>query len=287
MALRKGARAKGAEIHEQTEVTGATRTASGEWRLTTTKGEITCEHVVCATGNYARQTGRMFGLEVPAIPVEHQYIVYEESPELAAYRKAGGRELAVLREPDESYYLREERLGWILGPYEKHAPACFADGVPPGFEKDLFPGDLERIMVHVEAAMRRVPSLEKVGIKQIVNGPISYTPAGNPMVGPAFGIPREQQRQAVGIVGQRLSGCELACMRDDERDIAEQRLDLGAPDAARVVAFHGDAGLAVAAARALLGDLRAEAGELALEAGGDGHAAFVLRKFPRRPCHFA
>ena len=82
MALRKGARAKGAEIHEQTEVTAVARTRSGEWQLTTTQGDIVAEHVVCATGNYARQTGKMFGLDVPAIPVEHQYIVYEESKEL-------------------------------------------------------------------------------------------------------------------------------------------------------------------------------------------------------------
>ena len=86
MALRKGARNGGADIHENCEVTAATRTPSGEWKLTTTQGEITCEHVVCATGNYARQTGRMFGVNVPAIPVEHQYIVYDESPELKAYR---------------------------------------------------------------------------------------------------------------------------------------------------------------------------------------------------------
>src|SRR5688572_4331295 len=79
MALRRAARNAGAEIHEQTEVTAATRTPSGEWRLTTNRGEIVAEHVVCATGNYARQTGRMFGLDVPAIPVEHQYIVYDES----------------------------------------------------------------------------------------------------------------------------------------------------------------------------------------------------------------
>ena len=80
----------------------------------------------------------MFGLNVPAIPVEHQYIVYDESPELKAYRQGGGRELAVLREPDESYYLREERMGWILGPYEAGAPARFADGVPPGSARSLF-----------------------------------------------------------------------------------------------------------------------------------------------------
>ncbi len=187
MALRKGARAKGAEVYEQTEVTGVARTKGGEWKLTTTKGEITCEHVVCATGNYARQTGRMFGLNVPAIPVEHQYIVYEESPELKAYRQAGGRELAVMREPDQSYYVREERMGWILGPYEAGAPARFADGVPSWFGKSLFDGDLERLIPHIEGAQRRVPALANCGIKDVVNGPISYTPDGSALIGPAWG----------------------------------------------------------------------------------------------------
>jgi dimethylglycine dehydrogenase len=186
MALRKGARARGAEIYEQTEVTGVARAASGEWTLTTTKGEIRCEHVVCATGNYARETGKLFGLEIPAIPVEHQYIVYEESPELKAYRQGGGRELAVMREPDQSYYIREERMGWILGPYEAGAPARFADGVPSWFGKSLFDGDLERLIPHVEGAQRRVPALANCGIKDIVNGPISYTPDGSALIGPAW-----------------------------------------------------------------------------------------------------
>jgi dimethylglycine dehydrogenase len=188
MALRKGARSGGAEIHEHTEVTAAARTPSGEWKLSTTQGDIVAEHVVCATGNYARQTGRMFGLNVPAIPVEHQYIVYDESPELKAYRAKGGRELAVLRESDQSYYLREERLGWILGPYERGAPARFADGVPDWFGKSLFEGDLDRLLPYVEAAQRRVPALEHCGIKDIVNGPISYTPDGSPLIGPAWGV---------------------------------------------------------------------------------------------------
>ena len=100
MALRKGARSAGAEIYEQTEALGFERTPSGEWKVRTGKGEITAEHIVLATGNYARQSGRLLGLNVPAIPVEHQYIVYDESPELKAYRQGGGRELAVLRESD-------------------------------------------------------------------------------------------------------------------------------------------------------------------------------------------
>ena len=212
MALRRGARTAGAEIYEQTEVTAATRTASGEWHLTTTKGEIVAEHVVCATGNYARQTGRMFGLNVPAIPVEHQYIVYDESPELKAYRGGGGRELAVLRESDQSYYLREERLGWILGPYEKGAPARFADGVPEWFGKNLFAGDLDRLVPHIEAAQRRVPALEHCGIKDIVNGPISYTPDGSPLVGPAWGARNLwlNEGHSFGITAAGGSGWQLA-----------------------------------------------------------------------------
>ena len=212
MALRKGARSRGAEIYEQTEVTAVSRSGSGEWQLQTSKGDIVAEHVVCATGNHARQVGRMFGLNVPAIPVEHQYIVYDESPELKAYRKAGGRELAVLRESDKSYYLREERLGWILGPYEAGAPARFADGVPEWFGKSLFEGDIERLLPHVEAAQRRVPALANCGIKDIVNGPISYTPDGSPMVGPAWGVRNLwiNEGHSFGITAAGGSGWQLA-----------------------------------------------------------------------------
>jgi len=212
MALRKGARAGGAEIYEHTEVTGAERTGSGEWRLTTNQGEITAEHVVCATGNYARQIGRLFGLDIPAIPVEHQYIVYDESPELKSYRAKGGRELAVLREPDQSYYLREERLGWILGPYEAGAPARFADGVPDWFGRSLFEADLDRLVPHVEAAARRVPALEHCGIKDIVNGPISYTPDGSPLIGPAWSVPNVWMNEghSFGITAAGGAGWQLA-----------------------------------------------------------------------------
>jgi len=212
MALRKGARAKGAEIYEHAEVTSVARTGSGEWKLTTTKGEITCEHVVCATGNYARQTGRMFGLDVPAIPVEHQYIVYEESAELKAYRQGGGRELAVMREPDQSYYIREERMGWILGPYEAGAPARFADGVPSWFGKSLFDGDLERLIPHIEGAQRRVPALANCGIKDVVNGPISYTPDGSALIGPAGTLPNVwlNEGHSFGITAAGGAGWQLA-----------------------------------------------------------------------------
>jgi dimethylglycine dehydrogenase len=212
MALRKGARAGGAEINEHTEVTRVQRTLSGEWLLHTTQGDILAEHVVCATGNYARQTGRLFGIDVPAIPVEHQYIVYDESPELKNYRAKGGRELAVLRESDKSYYLREERMGWILGPYEQGAPARFADGVPDWFGRSLFEADLDRLLPYVEAAARRVPALEHCGIKDVVNGPISYTPDGSPLIGPAWGLANVwlNEGHSFGITAAGGSGWQLA-----------------------------------------------------------------------------
>ena len=212
MALRKGARSAGAEIYEHTEAQTITRTPSGEWLVRTSQGEIRAEHLVLATGNYARETGRLLGLNVPAIPVEHQYIVYDESPELKQYRQNGGRELAVLRESDQSYYLREERMGWILGPYEKGAPARFADGVPDWFGRSLFPGDLDRLVPYVEAATRRVPALENCGIKDIVNGPISYTPDGSPLIGPAWGVQNVwlNEGHSFGITAAGGSGWQLA-----------------------------------------------------------------------------
>ncbi|TLZ07176.1 MAG: FAD-dependent oxidoreductase [Gammaproteobacteria bacterium] len=212
MALRKGARNAGAEIYEHTEALAFERVASGEWRVRTSQGDIRAEHLVLATGNYARQTGRLLGLNVPAIPVEHQYIVYDESPELKAYRQGGGRELAVMREPDKSYYLREERMGWILGPYERGAPARFADGVPDWFGRSLFPGDLDRLVPHVEAATRRVPALEHCGIKDIVNGPIPYAPDGSPLIGPAWGMRNVwiNEGHSFGITAAGGAGWQLA-----------------------------------------------------------------------------
>ena len=188
MALAKGARNNGAEIYQHTEVLSITQTPSGEWRVETNKGTITAEVVVTASGFYAKHVARMVGLNIPVIPVEHQYIVTDEVPELVERSKNNKEELAVLREGEGSYYLREERKGFILGPYELGAKACFVDGVPEGFGKELFAGDLERLLPHVEACIHRVPCFENAGIKDIVNGPICYTPDGNPLLGPAPGL---------------------------------------------------------------------------------------------------
>ncbi len=211
-AMAIGARNRGASIYRDTEVIAIEQTSSGDWLVRTNKGDITCEHVVSCTGNYARQTLAMVGLDIPVIPVQHQYIVTNEVPELVERREAGLPEMAVLRESDASYYLREERQGYILGPYEKGAPAVFVDGVPDTFGRDLFPGDLDRLLPHVEAAIRRVPSFEHAGIKDIINGPIAYTPDGSPLVGPAWGLKNFwiSEGHSFGITAAGGSGWQLA-----------------------------------------------------------------------------
>ncbi|MFV2053593.1 GcvT family protein [Aliiroseovarius sp. YM-037] len=200
MAMAKGARQRGVEIVRKRQVDSYEWTGS-EWIVRGTvmveKGgnlvpgdetfEIHAEHVVTATGNHAQRTAKLLGLKMPAIPVEHQFIVTEPDPALVEYRKTHG-EHPVLRDADAKWYVREERGGWILGPYEQNAPARFEYGVPDSFRADLFPLDLERIEEEYMSFIHRIPSSEEVGLKDDFNGPICYTPDGNPLVGPAPGM---------------------------------------------------------------------------------------------------
>ncbi len=185
-ALAKGARARGAEINRHTNVLAIERRASGEFLVKTDKGDIVCEHVVAASGNFARRTGAMVGLDVPVIPVEHQYIVTEPHPAIVERHKRGLPEMGVLRESDSSWYMREENGGLILGPYEIGAPACYVDGPSDGAEYELFQEDLDRLAPHIETAIARVPAFGEVGIKKVYNGAIAYTPDGSPIIGPAW-----------------------------------------------------------------------------------------------------
>ena len=211
-ALAKGARARGAKIYRKTTVTGIERTDTDEWLVKTNNGDITCDHVVSASGCYARQTGEMVGLEVPVIPVEHQYIVTEPHPEVVAQRKAGVEEMPVIRETDSSWYIREENGGFILGPYENNAPCCYVDGPRPDAEYELFQDDLERLEPHIETAMERVPAFGEAGIKQTYNGAIAYAPDANPLVGPAWDVDNFWLNEAhiFGITLAGGSGWQLA-----------------------------------------------------------------------------
>ena len=199
-AMAKGARQRGVTIERKWQVDGYHWTGS-EWHVTCTKMAdkggnliatdeqvvITAEHVVTATGNHAQRTAQLLGIKFPAIPVEHQYIVTEPDAALVEWRKANG-EHPVLRDADAKWYVREERGGWILGPYERNAPARFEYGCPDSFRADLFPLDLERIEEEYMSMIHRIPSSETAGLKDDFNGPICYTPDGNPLVGPAPGL---------------------------------------------------------------------------------------------------
>ncbi|MBW3095781.1 GcvT family protein [Pseudohoeflea coraliihabitans] len=211
-ALARGARALGAAIHLKTAVTAISQRDDGKWLVSTDKGDVVADHVVSATGNFARQTGRMVGLDVPVIPVEHQYIVTEPHPAIVARKAQGLPEMGVLRESDSSWYMREENGGLLLGPYEHGAPCCYVDGPSEDSEYELFQEDMERLMPHVETAMARVPAFGEVGIKKIYNGAIAYTPDGSPIIGPAPGLKNFwlNEGHSFGITAAGGAGWQLA-----------------------------------------------------------------------------
>ncbi|MFV0360685.1 GcvT family protein [Tropicimonas sp.] len=241
MAMAKGARQFGVTIERKWQVDGYEWTGA-EWRVTCTRmadrggnlvptderAVITAEHVVTATGNHAQRTARMLGIKIPAIPVEHQFIVTEPDPALVAYREAGGPEHPVLRDADARWYVREERGGWILGPYEDGAPARFRYAVPDSFRADLFQLDLERIETEYLSMIHRIPSSETVGLKDDFNGPICYTPDGNPLVGPAPGLRNMWLAEgfSFGITAAGGTGYYLAqMMTEGEAEIDMASLD--------------------------------------------------------------
>jgi len=240
-AMAKGARQRGVMIERKWQA-DAFHWNGSAWEVTCTKmvekgGNlvpsdeqivITAEHVVTASGNHAQTTARKLGIKIPAIPVEHQFIVMDQDPALVAFRKEGNVEHPVIRDADAQSYVREERGGWILGVYEKGGPACFEYGVPDSFRADLFPLDLERIEDQYMAMIHRVPSCEESGLKDDFNGPICYTPDGNPLVGPAPGLRNMWLAEgfSFGITAAGGTGYYLAQMMvDGEAEIDMASLD--------------------------------------------------------------
>jgi dimethylglycine dehydrogenase len=194
-ALAKGARDMGATILRFTPATGVRR-EKGEWIVATEKGEIRCEYVVNAAGYYAQRVGEWFkpygGRTVPMMVMSHQYLLTDEIPELEAWSREQGHKLPLLRDVDSSYYLRQEKYGLNLGPYERNCKAHWVkpdDPMPEDFSFQLYPDDLERLEWYIEDAMARVPLLGEAGISKVINGPIPYAPDGLPLIGPMPGVP--------------------------------------------------------------------------------------------------
>jgi len=190
-ALAKGARDMGAKVVRFCPVTSVRR-ENDEWVIVTPKGEVRCEYVVNAAGYYAREVGKMFGRDVPMMVMSHQYMLFDTIPELEAWSKEAGHKLPLLRDVDSSYYLRQEKYGMNLGPYEKNCKAHWVtkdDPMPEDFSFQLFPDDLERLEWYLNDAIERVPILGTAGLSKMINGPIPYAPDGNPLIGPMPGVP--------------------------------------------------------------------------------------------------
>ena len=194
-ALAKGARDMGAQILRFAAATGVSRKNS-EWVVHTAKGDIRCEYIVNAAGYCAQRIGEWFlpfgGRTVPMVVMSHQYLVTEEIPEIAAWTRESGHRLPLLRDVDISYYLRQEKNGFNLGPYERNCRAHWVDSddpMPEDFSFQVYLDDLDRIEAYIADAMVRVPQLGKSGVARVINGPIPYTPDGNPLIGPMPGVP--------------------------------------------------------------------------------------------------
>lgn len=183
-AMAAGARDLGAEVYRHNPVERIERGSGGTWLVHTRNGTIHCEVVINAAGTWAREIGAMMGLDLPIVPMLHQYLVTDRIEAVASL----DRELPIIRDPEQSWYLRQEGMGFIVGPYEREGEPWSVDGVPKEFGMELLPADLVRVEKILDDAMARVPALADGGIKTVVNGPITFTPDAGPLIGPAFGL---------------------------------------------------------------------------------------------------
>ena len=184
-ALAMGAKQRGAEIYRFNQVTNLSRTPGGEWVVHTEKGDITCEIVVNAGGLWADRIAAMVGVYLPIIPMEHHHLMFEDLPEIADLQN----ELISLRDPDVPFYLRKELDTLLVGPYEAKCKSWNAHSVPWNYAAADLPTDLERIQDYILKLLDRVPILRNAGMKHIQNGPITYTPDSQQLLGPVYGVP--------------------------------------------------------------------------------------------------
>jgi dimethylglycine dehydrogenase len=179
------ARKRGAEIVEGNRVLDLARRPSGEWRVETERGPVTAEHVVNAGGLWARRIGRMVGVDHPLVPMVHHFLVTEDIPQIAAIEG----DMPAVTDLEGFTYLQKEHGGVLLGVYEQNPRHWAVEGAPWDFGRTLFPEELDRIMPELSIGFARFPILQDVGIKRWVNGAFTFTPDGNPLVGPVAGLP--------------------------------------------------------------------------------------------------
>jgi len=183
-AYARAARLQGAEISLRNPVLELNPQSDGTWQVVTQEGTLTAEHVVNAGGLWARELGAMAGVFLPLHPMEHQYLVTEDIPEV--YER--GSELPHVMDPAGESYLRQEGRGLVIGIYEQACDPWAVDGTPWDFGHELLPDQLDRIAEPLEYAFSRYPCLGRAGIKRVINGPFTFAPDGNPLVGPVPGL---------------------------------------------------------------------------------------------------
>ena len=181
----KAAKQQGAKVYRHTRVEELNPQMNGSWEVITDKGVIKAEHVVNAAGLWAREAGEMVGLQLPLHPFEHHYLITEALPSLIDREK----EIATIVDLDGEMYLRQEHDGVLLGVYESPATPWAVGGTSWDYgESDLLPNDLERLYGALEKGFERFPEVSEAGIKRVVNGPFTFSPDGNPLVGPVIGV---------------------------------------------------------------------------------------------------
>jgi dimethylglycine dehydrogenase len=186
-AYAKAAQKLGAKIELRNRVVDLTQDPDGTWNVVTEKGTVRAEHVVNAGGLWAREVGRMVGIELPVLAMEHMYLLTDELPEIAEFNARTGREICHIIDFKGEIYTRQERRSLLVGTYEKACVPWSPVETPWGFGHELLKNDLDRIAPSLEIGFRHIPVLQRAGIRQIINGPFTFAPDANPLVGPVPG----------------------------------------------------------------------------------------------------
>jgi dimethylglycine dehydrogenase len=230
-AYAKGARHYGAKVYRDTPVIETTQRPDGSWDVVTPKGTIRAEILVNAAGLWAREVGRLAGLELPVQPMEHHYLITETIPEVRDH----GKEVAVTVDYEGNAYTRQEHDGLLLGTYETNCVPWAVEGTPLDFGHELLQDDLARVTERLETAFERMPALGRAGIKKVINGPFTFGPDGNPLIGPVPGL--KNYWTAVGVMAGFCQGGGVGlCMAEWIID-GEPSIDVWGMDVSRFGAF--------------------------------------------------
>ncbi len=230
-AYAKGARHYGAKIHRECPVLETNPRPDGSWDVVTPLGTIKAEIVVNAAGLWAREVGRLAGIELPVQPMEHHYLITEAIPEIRDH----GREVAVTVDYEGNAYTRQEHDGLLLGTYETNCKPWAVAGTPLDFGHELLQDDLGRVSERLELAFERMPALGRAGIKKVINGPFTFGPDGNPLIGPVPGL--RNYWSAVGVMAGFCQGGGVGLCMAEWLIEGEPSVDVWGMDIARFGAF--------------------------------------------------